>query len=275
MGDKIRAGNQMVFIWGVSSFLFDEGTITNTSKLNANAIPIAMQTITQLLLHPKVHASVLEEISAAKTGPTSFDMKKVTSSPRYKSLYTEALRWATASPSPRVVKHDIKLGQYNLKKGNMAIVHSRTLQMDHKTWSIPGVPESDPETFWPERFLEEDDSHTESHSVSENAEAEANYSNDVLTVKQQSEKARKAQEKEEKARTLSLRPFGGGTTLCPGRHFANNEVMGGIAALLLRLEIEVVQEELEKNGVPKPGLKKQGGLLPDRPLIVRVRRRRG
>lgn len=233
-----------------------------------------MQTIIQLLLHPKVLESVLQEISGAKTGATSFDMKKVTTAPKYKSVYVEALRWATASPSPRVVKEDIQLGQYHLKRGNMAIVHSRTLQMDPTTWTVPGVPESDPENFWPERFLTEDDSHAESYNVSENAEAESNYSNDVLKAKKDSDQAQKAKEREEKARTLSLRPFGGGTTLCPGRHFANNEIMGGIAALLLRLEIEVVQDELDKNGAPKPGLKKQGGLLPDRPLIVRVRRRR-
>lgn len=124
------------------------------------------------------------------------------------------------------------------------------------------------------RFLAEDDTIAESHSVSENAEAEANYSNDIPKAKKQSEASCKAQQQEEKVRTLSLRPFGGGTTLCPGRHFASNEIMGGIAALLLRLEIEVVQKELEKNGAPRPGLKKQGGLLPDRPLVVRIRRKR-
>lgn len=275
MSDKVRAGNQMVFIWGVSQAVYSCTKLhANTLQLNANAIPIAMQTITQLVLHPQIHNAVIQEISEAKTGPTNFDMRKVTSSPRFKSVYIEALRWATASPSPRVVKHDVKVGPYTLRRGNMVIVHSRTLQMDSKTWSVPGVPESDPENFWPERFLSEDDSNTESHSISENAEAEANYSNDVLQAKKQDEERRKMQAQEEKVRTLSLRPFGGGTTLCPGRHFANNEIMGGIAALLLRLEIEVVQEELEKNGVPKPGLKKQGGLLPDRPLIVRMRRKR-
>jgi len=62
--------------------------------------------------------------------------------------------------------------------------------------------------------------------------------------------------------------------LCPGRHFAINEILGGIAALLLRLEIEILPEELAKNGPPLPGLKKQGGLIPDRGLMVRVRRRK-
>lgn len=204
-------------------------------------------------------------------------MKAITtSSPKFKSVYLEALRWATASPSPRVVKHDIQLGDFYLKKGNMAMVHSRTLQMDFKTWYIPGIVESRPENFWPERFLTDDDTAAEANSVSENAEAEMRYSNDVKKTEasKQEKAAQKVKEREEKKRTLSLRPFGGGTTLCPGRHFATNEIMGGIAALLLRLEIEVLPEELKRNGPPVPALKKQGGLLPDRGLMVRVRRRK-
>lgn len=234
-----------------------------------------MQTINQTLLHPEVLESILKEIEAAKTGPISFNMKQITSLPKFKSVYLESLRWATASPSPRVVKEDIQLGQYKLKKGNMVVIHSHSLQMDPKTWTISGIPESDPANFWPDRFLTEDESKRDEHSVQEIAEAEENYSNDVLKARRETEKhAQKIKEREEKARMLSLRPFGGGTTMCPGRYFANNEIMGGIAALLLRLEIEVVQEELEKNGAPKPNMKQQGGLLPDRPLIVRVRRRK-
>ena len=53
-----------------------------------------------------------------------------------------------------------------------------------------------------------------------------------------------------------------------------NEIMGGIAAMMLRLEVEVVPEELERNGMPEPDLSKQAGLFPDRALVVRMRRRR-
>ena len=268
ISDKARAGNQMVFIWG----------------LNANAIPIAMQVMAQILQRPALQTSLLLEISAARTGLTSFDMRKVITSPKLKSVFQEALRWATASPSPRVVREDVNLGEFRLKKGNMAMVHSRTLQMDFKTWYIPGIEESRPENFWPERFLADDGSATESHVVSENQEAETNYSDDIKRTSKseieqenipvQEKACEKEKERGERARMLSLRPFGGGTTLCPGRHFAINEILGGIAALLLRLEIEVLPDELKKNGAPTPGLKKQGGLLPDRGLMVRVRRRR-
>jgi cytochrome P450 len=163
----------------------------------------------------------------------------------------------------------------------MAIVHSRTLQMDEETWCIPGKPESHPSKFWAERFLD-GDSETEKVRVEENAEAESNYSTDmkashpvVKPLKPKQTEVVGSKSKEMQARMLALRPFGGGTTLCPGRHFATNEIMGGLAALLLRLEIEADEEALERNGSPVPDMSKQGGLFPDRGLICRVRRRRG
>lgn len=214
----------------------------------------------------------------------------------------------------------------------MAVVHSRTLQMDPATWEIPGRPESDPERFWAGRFLPDDDKDDnanananthddEAERLEEIAEAEAEYTADTtatttpttptnnernneqpkpVTSKQllidpissgpkpKSKPSTKTdpttppppppqkqkQQQQQQKRLSSLRPYGGGTTLCPGRHFATNEILGGLAALLLRLEIEVIEEELARNGVPQPDLMKQGGLFPDRGLTVRVRRRR-
>jgi cytochrome P450 len=153
--------------------------------------------------------------------------------------------------------------------------------MDEEIWNIPGKPESHPSKFWAERFLE-GDSETEKARVEENAEAESNYSSDIKALhpiakplKPRQTEVVGSKSKEMQARMLALRPFGGGTTLCPGRHFATNEIMGGLAALLLRLEIEVDKEALERNGSPLPDLSKQGGLFPDRGLICRIRRRRG
>ncbi|KAL3425233.1 Cholesterol 7-alpha-monooxygenase 4 [Phlyctema vagabunda] len=80
-----------------------------------------------------------------------------------------------------------------------------------------------------------------------------------------------------KKRLQALRHFGGGQNLCPGRHFASNEILGGFALLMNLLEFDVPQDELLRTGMPKVDLSegKQGGLWPDRGLMVRVRRRRG
>jgi cytochrome P450 len=248
-------------------------------QLTANAVPIAMQVVNQCLLNPHLLPELRSEITKSQIGPTSFDIARLTNQPKLKSIYLEALRWATASPSPRIVREDCELGGYKLKATSMLIVSSRSLQMDSATWKVPGHPESDPSLFWPERFLD-GDKEREEDGVDEIAEAEETYAAEMgsgengRSKKTHAEPISGPKSKKTQQRMLALRPFGGGTTLCPGRHFATNEILGGLAALMLRLEIEVVEEELKRNGVPQPNLMKQGGLFPDRPLMVRMRRRR-
>ncbi|KAL3422685.1 Cholesterol 7-alpha-monooxygenase 3 [Phlyctema vagabunda] len=289
ISEKARAGNTAVFLWG----------------LNANTIPIAMQVMNQSVLNANLLADLQVEISRAQTGPVSFDMQKVTTAPKLKSVLLEALRWATASPSPRVVREDCQLGDFTLRKGSMVMVHSRTLQMDRETWQLDGDDDGDgdagsdgderrgaarsrPEEFWPARFLDGDEGE-ERNRVEENEEAESSYLDDITTTNTTTQGSSKShgpkkykiiepvsgpKNKATQQRMLSMRPFGGGTTLCPGRHFATNEILGGLAALMLRLEIQLDDEALARHGRPVPKLNKQGGLFPDRGLRVRMRRRR-
>jgi len=37
-----------------------------------------------------------------------------------------------------------------------------------------------------------------------------------------------------------LKPFGGGQTLCPGRHFARNEIMAFVATILQKFKISIL-----------------------------------
>jgi cholesterol 7alpha-monooxygenase len=50
-------------------------------------------------------------------------------------------------------------------------------------------------------------------------------------------------EKKSLARHPSFRPFGGGTTYCPGRVIAKEQVFGFIAVLLHRFDIKLAQAE--------------------------------
>jgi len=62
-----------------------------------------------------------------------------------------------------------------------------------------------------------------------------------------------------------VRAFGGGTTLCSGRHFASNEVMSYVAAVIWRCDVKfvkvgkenrvrIVERDLSQLGQPKPQL---------------------
>jgi len=83
--------------------------------------------------------------------------------------------------------------------------------------------------------------------------------------------ARSEETKKEQLR--SMRPFGGGSHMCPGRHFAGNEILGGFAVLMRMLEIEVLDHRWVEP-MAQLGDAKQGGLWPDRGVVVRMRRRK-
>lgn len=51
------------------------------------------------------------------------------------------------------------------------------------------------------------------------------------------------EEKKSRPRDVCFRAFGGGKTLCPGRHFATNEVLAAVAVFIARLDMSPVEGE--------------------------------
>ena len=70
----------------------------------------------------------------------------------------------------------------------------------------------------------------------------------------------------------SMRPFGGGVTLCPGRHFAVNEIVTFIATVLRRFDIQLVEGQTEAK--PLTSYAAAGTYPPDRNVSVRIRLRK-
>ncbi|KAK4652584.1 hypothetical protein QC762_501870 [Podospora pseudocomata] len=73
-----------------------------------------------------------------------------------------------------------------------------------------------------------------------------------------------------------FRTFGGGKTLCPGRHFATNEILAVVAVFVARLEMEPVDKE---KGWEAPTSWNTGAagqiMAPDRDVEVDIKRREG
>ncbi|KAI0179481.1 cytochrome P450 [Hypoxylon sp. FL1284] len=51
------------------------------------------------------------------------------------------------------------------------------------------------------------------------------------------------EEKQNRPRDACFRAFGGGKTLCPGRHFATNEILAAVAVFVARLDMKPVDRE--------------------------------
>ncbi|PGH12922.1 hypothetical protein AJ80_06527 [Polytolypa hystricis UAMH7299] len=260
---------------------------------NANAIPVGVWMALQCVLDSDLQRRARSEISTCRNPDGTFDVNGLVTKPLLKSLFLEALRFAVASPSLRVVLETTEIGGYTFHKGNQILVPGRQLQMEKSVWA-PNDSLVDPAEFWAERFLDlEKDDHGDAERVAEALEANAEYeatsgaAKPATTTNTDTSSGRarpkistdamalpsSSKSREIRERMLSLRPFGGGVTLCPGRHFAMYEAIATLAVMLFDYDIEIDQEALARVGIPQPDIFKVGGMGPDRAMAVRMRRR--
>ncbi|KAF2155877.1 putative cytochrome P450 [Myriangium duriaei CBS 260.36] len=75
-------------------------------------------------------------------------------------------------------------------------------------------------------------------------------------------------------RGVCFRAFGGGKTLCPGRHFATNEVLGFVAAFIARLDMIPVAGEWRLPAADKTNLATVI-MEPDHDIKVQIKTREG
>jgi cytochrome P450 len=153
--------------------------------------------------------------------------------PLFESIYWEVLRYTAGSISVREVKEDTMLGGYQLRKGAMVMLPLRLNHFNEEVWG------DDVDEFVPDRFIRDISS------------LPGNKKNPGIS---------------------SLKPFGGGTTLCPGRHFAISEILAFVATTMRRFDLEIV--EGQKVAVPLANAPSVGTLPPDRDVRVRFRIRR-
>ncbi|KAI1174350.1 cytochrome P450 [Nemania sp. FL0916] len=153
------------------------------------------------------------------------------------AVYRECLRLGSDNYSTRVVKENTILAdRYFLKKGAIVQIAGGVIHADQSIWG------DNVEDFNPGRFLDSE---------------------------KQSGNARQRQ-----IHPAAFRAFGGGKTLCPGRHFAMNEILSLVSLVVLMFDMEA--PDGGKINVPR----KNDGVLPVHilepisPVKVLISRRR-
>ncbi|KAG9235358.1 cytochrome P450 [Amylocarpus encephaloides] len=219
--------------------------------INGNAIPVGCWILIESIRTPGLLEALREEIMTAVSIDEDnkesliLDIATLLSLPLLSSVYTETLRLRISTTPTRQLRNDLLVGGYVLKAGNHVMVPS-WLAHTESQWSTPEHPASE---FWAERFLGKTD-------------ADGNVG-----------------EPPKSTQAGTFFPFGGGTSMCPGRFFAKQEILSGVAIMIAKFEIEFV-ENVHHDGTPsKRGPDADinnagsGALLPDSDLKVRLRRR--
>jgi len=158
------------------------------------------------------------------------------SCPLLASTFQEVLRYSSIGTSVRHVMEDTVLDyQWLLKKGAMLQMLSRIIHKDPSIWG------ADVDEFHPRRFMKGETQKTE-HGRRSNPAA--------------------------------FRVFGGGTTLCPGRHFATTEVLAVVTMFIMRYDMAPTAGEWS---MPKTDNTNVAAVImePDTDIEVEVSARKG
>ncbi|KAI1132917.1 cytochrome P450 [Nemania abortiva] len=157
--------------------------------------------------------------------------------PMLVAVYRECLRLGSDNYSTRMVKENTLLAdRYFLKKGAVVQIAGGVIHADQSIWG------DNVEDFNPGRFLE---------------------------PRQQSGTARQNQ-----IHPAAFRAFGGGKTLCPGRHFAMNEILSLVSLVILMFDIEAPGGGKIKVPRKNDGVLPVHILEPIAPVKVLISRRR-
>lgn len=244
---------------------------------NTNAIPSLTWFIYEICRDPALLARVQKEIEACRnispeSKQPSLDINALCSQPLLQSIYAETLRLRVALMVTRTPEQEeFKIGEWTFPPGRVIVLSSRSGAMNPNVWNA-GTPE-DPhplDTFWADRFLiypndpmsgplRKDPTNIENHRLSESTSEE---------------------KPAETGPRFSMEgvaggwiPYGGGQRMCPGRHFAKQEIIGTLATLLAHFEIKLKE--------PKDGIEPEcdmryfpfGGLPPTKQIPFSLRRR--
>lgn len=232
------------------------------------------------ILDPQLQGRVRRAIKLSQRQDGTMDIESLVANKLIKSLFLEILRLYVSSPSVRFVIETTELGGYVFREGSTILVPGREMQIDPDIWSRDGTF-PDASEFWAERFIDEEQDadgnmgpEINAHSkLQDESEQHVVIKNGLTLSADAMGMPGRTRSKLSREQMHSMRPFGGGTTYCPGRNLAMYEIVISLVAILSAFEIEVDKEALASNGMPQPNFDLSGTMGPDRPFIVRMKRR--
>ncbi|KAJ9639925.1 hypothetical protein H2199_006158 [Coniosporium tulheliwenetii] len=234
LNTKMLGHGEVVFLWG--SLV----NATQSSFWLINNIFSRPELLKEIRAEIEAHAMTTQKEATMRV----LDMRALRNScPLLVSVYRETLRMTANVNSSRLVTADTMVAdQYLLRANSVVQIVSGVIHSDPAVWG------HDAAEFNPRRFY---------NSTAGN-----------FTARDEAKQGSK------QVNPVAFRAFSGGSVLCPGRHFAQVEILGLAAAMAMCFDVTAV----DGGPMPVPGKDETGMLAVDRPLEavhVNIRRRRG
>ena len=213
----------------------------------------------EALKDPSLCSRMMDEVEPCVSRDDGIDIVKLSEQDLLQSSYAEVLRLRVAIAMTRVNEFaDFNLDGYKIKQHQTMVIFSRTSALNTEAWEQAGRTLVKPlEEFHAERFLVDPDDSAENGEVKketckEDLSKKSKFSLDGLAG--------------------CWIPYGGGQRMCPGRHFAKNEILGTFAWLFSEYELELGDVDVSKVQ-PDLGWYPVGALPPVCKVPFRIRRR--
>lgn len=246
-------------------------------SVNANAIPAAMWMLLGILQDENLTSRVMEEAQPTfQPGSLHFNINQLCSGNLLNSIYLETLRIRVAAPVGRTsLVPNLNIGEFHLKQGVTMLSTSWVGGRDPDFWNTgasleDGSEEHPVDAFWAERFLQYNE---DPSSGPIRSEGSRNMSRMDASRKKTPEDDRNAKLVTDGMQAYWY-PYGGGTKMCPGRFFAKQELMAGVAVFLRAYEVQLVDPAAAAKVGPNMAYFPFGTIPPKEKVAVRIRRRR-
>ena len=202
--------------------------------------------------------------SAHCTGSEDTEAKKLGDNPLLQSIFAEVTRQRVDGIIARSpAGGDLQLGEWSFPEGSIIGLSSRTGAMNKEVWNAGTEEDPHPlEAFWEERFL----------IYPDNPNSGPLRKKEPAACTSTTEKPPSEPFFSTKGLNGAYIPFGGGPGICPGRHFAKQEVVCTLAKLAMKFDIEL---QISKGWEPKMDTNffPIGALPPKNKVPLRIRRR--
>lgn len=253
--------------------------MTNTTSANANAISCAIWMLVEIYRDPQLLARAAEEVKSAQRPltsgeePITFDIAKLCAGPFLQSVYAETLRLRISLLISRVPEDDdFHLGEWVLRKNAVIAMSTVIAAMNEELWNSGSEGDSHPlGEFWAERFLiypkRPQSGPVRKKHIIESAKVGLQAKAPVLDPPASPEPVFSVD-----GLAGGWIPYGGGPWMCPGRHFAKQEMIASFAMFFAYFDIELRTEE---GFTPQPNMDFYGlGVLPPQGKVpFRIRRK--
>ncbi|KAH7235366.1 cytochrome P450 [Fusarium tricinctum] len=233
----------------------------------ANAIPAISWMILEVVQRPTLLGKVRAEIapfmgglSSSKTSIPDIDIDGLCQQPLVQSIYAEVLRVHNGTVVARVPQvSDFSIAGWTFPKDQPIIISTFDTARKPSVWNQGTPDEPHPvDEFWPERFIIEPKDPTSGPTLSQTRlpETKDDSSKPYFTLD---------------GTAGSWIPYGGGSRMCPGRHFAKKELIVTMAMFLTTFDIEL---EPRDDWIQNDAKYFMFGVMhPKGPIPARVRRR--